>query len=143
MFKKSLLIFAFLMASVCFVIAQSSEQPPETNQPAAQPTQPAETAQPAATEQNRQIFGTIEKIDHKKMTMTLKDEMTNEDKDFTFTDTTSFSKDEKTITHNELKKGDRVLLELDSSNNLLKVTIEPKESSESKMEEKQESENPE
>ncbi|MCI0411468.1 hypothetical protein L0222_01570 [bacterium] len=127
MFKKSLLIFAFLMASVCFVMAQSSEQPPETNQPAAQPT---ETAQPAATEQNTQVQGTIAKIDHKKMMMTLKVETTNEEKEFTFTDTTSFSKEEKNITHNELKKGDRVLLELDSSNNLLRVTVEPKKSTE-------------
>ena len=136
MFKKSLLIVALLLASVGFVMAQSSEQPPaETNQPAAQPT---ETVQPAAVEQNTQIQGTIEKIDHKKMTMTLKDEMSGQDKDFTFTDTTSFSKDEKSITHNELKKGDRVLLELDASNSVLRVTIQPKESAEPKAEKEQE-----
>jgi hypothetical protein len=133
MLKKSLLIVAVLLASVGFVMAQYSEQPAETNQPAAQPT---------AVEQNTQVQGTIEKIDHKKMTMTLKDEMSGQDKDFTFTDATSFSKDEKSITHNELKKGDRVLLELDASNSLLKVTIQPKESAESKTEE-QESEKPE
>ena len=130
MFKKSLLIIAVLLVSVGFVTAQTTDKP-------------AETAQPVLTEQNTQMHGTIAKIDHKKMMMTVKDEVSNEEKDFTFTDTTSFSKDEKTITHKELKKGDRVLLELDSTNNLLRVTIEPKESIESDTEKKPESENPE
>ena len=142
MFKKSLWIMAILLASVGFVMAQSTDQP-ATDQPAAETAPPAETTQPVVTEQNTQVQGTVGKIDHKKMMIKLKVDTTGEEKEFTFTDTTTFSKDEKSIEHMELKKGDRVLLELDASNNLLSVAIQPKESMKSDTDEKEDSEKPE
>jgi hypothetical protein len=128
MFKKSMLVLLVLfIASFCY--AQTNDKPAE-QVPANEQAQPVEQAQDTSTEQPKQIIGTIHKIDHKKMMFTLKDETTKEKKEYTFTDQTTFMKDDATITHNDLKKGDRVSVELDSKDTILKISLLPKESAE-------------
>ena len=111
MLKRLLLIVLCLVAaSICY--AQSSDQPADKpqDQPVATDQQPMD--QPVATQQNTMVNGTISNIDHKKMVITIKDDTTKDKKDFTFTDTTTLTKDGASIKHSDLKKGDHVTLEL-------------------------------
>ena len=139
MIKRLLLIVLCLVAaSICY--AQSSDQPADKpqDQPVATDQQPMD--QPVATQQNTMVNGTISNIDHKKMVITIKDDTTKDKKDFTFTDTTTLTRDGATITHNDLKKGDHVTLELDAQNALLKIDVTPKP--ETKKEDEKKSEKP-
>jgi hypothetical protein len=141
MIKRLLLIVLCLVAaSICY--AQSSDQPADKpqDQPVATDQQPMD--QPVATQQNTMVNGTISNIDHKKMVITIKDDATKDKKDFTFTDTTTLTKDGAAITHADLKKGDHVTLELDAQNALLKIEVTPKPSTEPKKDEKKDSEKP-
>jgi len=128
MFKRLLLIVLCLVAgSICY--AQSSDQPadqPKPDQP--QVTEQPTTDQPAemATEQNKTFNGTISSIDHKKMEITIKDDTTKDKQKFTFSTSTAFTRDGATITHDELKKGQHVSLEVDSTNAVTKIDVTPK-----------------
>jgi len=132
MFKRLMLVFLLILIA-SFSYGQSSDKPAE-QVPATDQAQPAEQTPAPSAEQPKQIIGTIHKIDHEKMMLTLKDETTNEKKEFKFTDTTTFMKEDATITHKDLKKGDRVSLELDPQDAILKVSVLPKESTKSEKE---------
>jgi Cu/Ag efflux protein CusF len=107
--------FLFLVAIFAFsgyVAAQSYTTP-----------DPAAEQSPAMKVQ--QFSGVVEKVNMDKKTITIKDAATSEKKDFTFSDSTLFSKGTESATASALKKGDKVVLEVDSKNTLAAVRITP------------------
>ena len=117
-------LFVALFAAVAF--AQSDQQSQEDQQqqmPGQQQQQtPAGQEQPAAT-QNQQLTGVIQKIDPAKKSITIKDETTKTTQDVDFSETTMFSKSGQSMTANDLKKGDKVTLEVDSTNMVTKIDV--------------------
>jgi Cu/Ag efflux protein CusF len=107
--KKTLLLFLVLTAlCVGLATAQYSSSP--------------------AKSEGMKVTGTIEKIDQENKKITLKDAVTNEKKDYSFTETTTFNdKENKPITATDLKKGLKVRLMLDADNNVTAVNMEPSE----------------
>lgn len=123
--KSTLLLFLLIFGAFGYLAAQ--------NQPSDQPTSPSQQEpyqQDPATDVQKttEIKGTVDKIDLAKKTIAIKDEVTKESKEYTFNDSTSFSKEEKVMKAEDLKKGDKVLLHLDSQNMVVKVNWEPAES---------------
>ena len=115
MLKRSILfmlvaIFAF---SVGYAAAQSSSTSDQN-------------AQQSPAMKTQQFSGVVEKINMEKKTITLKDSVTKENKDYTFSDATSFTKGTESATATSLKKGDRVMLEVDAQNKVSTVRITPK-----------------
>jgi Cu/Ag efflux protein CusF len=125
-------------AFVCYAGAQ--------NQPA-QPTDPSQDQyqQAPATDVQKTtpVKGMIDKIDLEKKTITLKDETTKESKVYTFNDTTTFSKKDKVMKAEDLKKGDKVLFDVDPQNMIVKVHWETKDATltEPEKQEKQDQQN--
>lgn len=137
--KSTLLIFMLLFgAFVCYAAAQ--------NQPA-QPTDPSQDPyqQAPATEVQKTtpIKGIVDKIDLEKKVITLKDEATKVTTEYTFNDSTSFSKKDKVMKAEDLKKGDKVLLDVDPQNMVVKVHWGSKEATptEPEKQEKQDQQN--
>lgn len=124
--KFTFLFFLFsLVVSVGLVAAQyPSPEPPQEQEPMAKPQEQDPAG--SALQQNQQISGVVEAVDHEKMTVTVKDEATNQTTEFSFGDTTSILKEGRTGSHNDLKKGDRVSVEVDSQNVATSIRIEDK-----------------
>jgi len=141
MLKRLLLIALFVIgSSICY--AQSNDQSTEQGQQGQQ-DQPGTTTGQSTTNdqssgatdqnntagttdqstQNRMVTGKISKIDHDKMTITVKDETTKEAQQFTLSSTATMTKDGSSITSSQLKKGDHVSLEVDGTNTVLKVDV--------------------
>jgi type III secretory pathway component EscV len=132
MFKRFLLLaLCLIVASICYAQADDNagKQQPDQPQVSDQPTTSDDTMQSDQNTQNKTINGTISDIDHKKMEITVKDDVDNAKTKYTFTTTTAFTRDGATITHDELKKGDHVMVEVDPQNAVMKVEVTPKESS--------------
>jgi Cu/Ag efflux protein CusF len=122
MFRKvTLFAFLFLFGCLGYVLAQSAAHPPEERQ------FPKE--QPLVDEQNvpeqtpQKMTGEIQAINLEKKTITIKDDSSHTTQDVDFNDTTTFSKDAKSITINDLKKGDKVSLLVDGKNVVTKVEL--------------------
>lgn len=122
---KRVTLFAFLFLIACFgyVLAQSQAHPPQERQfPQEQPlVDQSQTPEQAA--QPQKMTGEIQNINLEKKTITIKDDTSHTTQDVDFNDITTFSKDAKAITINDLKKGDKVSLEVDSQNLVTKVEI--------------------
>jgi Cu/Ag efflux protein CusF len=115
MFKKTLLIAVTIFAaSVGFAIAQ--DYPPQD--------QPAQQENPSMG-QTQHISGVVDKIDLEKKTISIKDSVTNESKEYTFNTATLFSRGTKSVTVDDLKKGDKVSLEVDAQKMVNTVRITP------------------
>ncbi|HSE40070.1 MAG TPA: hypothetical protein VLH08_04830 [Acidobacteriota bacterium] len=116
-------LFVALFAAVAF--AQSGQQPPQDQQLPEPQQQPADQQQQQAapTTQIQQITGVIQKIDPVKRTITIKDEASKTTQDVDFNETTTFSKSGQSATANDLKKGDKVTLEVDSQNMVTRISI--------------------
>jgi Cu/Ag efflux protein CusF len=113
MIKKStllILLFSFV-ACVCFAAAQSS-QPPQEQQSG------------SPTTQMQQISGIVEKVDHENMTITIRDETSNQTQECNLSEATSVTRGSGAASHMDLKKGDRVSLEVDSQNVATSIKIE-------------------
>jgi Cu/Ag efflux protein CusF len=78
---------------------------------------------------NKMITGTISKIDKDDNTITIKDETTKESQKYTLSSTATMTKDGSSITQSQLKKGDHVSVEVDSQNNVTKIDVMSKSSS--------------
>jgi Cu/Ag efflux protein CusF len=120
--KVTLFAFLFLFACLGYVLAQSQAHPPQERQyPQEQPLVDQEkTAEQAVP---LKMTGEIQNINLEKKTITIKDDASHTTQDVDFNDTTTFSKDAKAITINDLKKGDKVSLEVDSQNLVTKVEM--------------------
>jgi len=121
MMKKSL--FLVLVAIFAFSIGYVAAQDATPDQNAQQPQQQQQQANPNMNSQ--QISGVVEKINMEKRTITVKDAVTNQSKDYDFGDATLFSKGTSASTAKDLKKGDKVVLEVDSQNMVATVRITP------------------
>jgi hypothetical protein len=121
MMKKSLflVLVAIFALSIGYVAAQGYSQPDQNTQ------QPQQQQSPNPAMKNQQISGVVEKINLDKRTITLKDAVSNEKKDYEFSDATLFSKGTEASTSKDLKKGDKVVLEVDSQNMVATVRITP------------------
>ena len=147
MFKKLLLVVLCLIAA-SFCYAQASDQAGDKQQPdQPQVSDQPKTDEPMATDQttapdqsNKMLNGTISIIDHEKMEITVKDDTTKDKQKFTFTTETALTKDGAAITHNDLKKGDHINVEINAQNSATKIDVTPKEST--KKDEKKDSSQP-
>ena len=74
------------------------------------------------------LKGEIQTINLEKKTITIKDDISHATQDVDFNDSTTFSKDAKAITIGDLKKGDKISLDVDSQNIATKVEIAVPES---------------
>ena len=126
--KITLFAFLFLFACLGYVLAQSQAHPPEERQFPQQEPLVNQQETPEQTGQSQKMTGEIQKIDLEKKTITIKDETSHTTQDVDFNDTTTFSRDAKPITINDLKKGDKVSLEVDSQNVVSKIEIAAPES---------------
>jgi Cu/Ag efflux protein CusF len=121
--KVTLFAFLFLFACLGYVLAQSQAHPPQERQfPQEQPLVDQQD-QPQQTGDHQKMTGEIQNINLEKKTITIKDETSHTTQDVDFNDTTTFFKDAKAITINDLKKGDKVSLEVDAQNLVTKVEI--------------------
>jgi Cu/Ag efflux protein CusF len=113
MFKKTTFLFlvAILTLSTGYLAAQYSQPTPTDQQNTAMNTQ--------------QLSGVVEKVNLEKKTITVKDAVTNKKTDYSFSDSTMFSKGTESATASSLKKGDKVAFEVDSSNLITTVRITP------------------
>jgi Cu/Ag efflux protein CusF len=126
--KVTLFAFLFLFACLGYALAQSQAHPPEERQfPPQQPLVNSEEPQQDQG-QPQKLTGEIQKIDLEKKTITIKDEISRTTQDVDFNEATTFTKDAKPITIGDLKKGDKVSLEVDSQNIVTKVEIAVPES---------------
>jgi len=121
--KVTLFAFLFLFACLGYALAQSQEHPPQEQQQPPQQPLANEQAQPQQAGQPQKLTGEIQKIDLEKKTITIKDEISRTTQDVDFNEATTFSKDAKPLTIGDLKKGDKVSLEVDSQNIATKVEI--------------------
>ena len=119
--KVTLFAFLFLFASLGFVLAQSQAHPPQERQ--FPPEQPLVDQQDKPEQAPQKMTGEIQNINVEKKTITIKDDTSHSTQDVDFNDTTTFSKDAKAITINDLKKGDKVSLLVDGQNLATKVEI--------------------
>jgi len=76
----------------------------------------------AAKAEPMKVSGSLEKITTK--TITIKDEASNESKDFTLSQKTQYLMNNKSSKNITLKQGDKVTLEVDNKNVVLKVNVE-------------------
>lgn len=120
--KVTLFAFLFLFACLGYVLAQSAAHPPAERQFPQQQPLVDEQKTPEQTVPQK-MTGEIQAINLEKKTITIKDDTSHNTQDVDFNDTTTFSKDAKSITINDLKKGDKVSLEVDSQNLVTKVEI--------------------
>ena len=79
--------------------------------------------------QNKMVTGTISKIDHDTMTITIKDDTSKETSQFTISSSATMTKDGASITHKDLKKGDHVTVEVDGQNAVQKIDVMSKSGS--------------
>lgn len=120
--KVTLFAFLFLFACFGYALAQSQAHPPQERQFPQQQPLVDEQKTPEQTVPQK-MTGEIQAINLEKKTITIKDDTSHTAQDVDFNDTTTFSKDAKPITINDLKKGDKVSLEVDSQNLVTKVEI--------------------
>jgi Cu/Ag efflux protein CusF len=126
--RVTLFAFLFLIACLGYAVAQSQSHPPQERQfPQEQPLV-KETPEPEQTGQPQKLSGEIQNINLEKKTITIRDETSHTIQDVDFNDSTTFSKDAKSLAIGELKKGDKVSLEVDSQNIATKVEIAVPES---------------
>ncbi len=124
--NKTLFAFLFLFVCSAFAFAQTDQQRPEDQQkPEEQQQMMPQDQLQAPTSQNQQLTGVIQKIDLVKKTITLKDERSRTTQDLEFNETTTFNKAGQSITVDQLQKGDKVSLEVDSQNLVTKMEITP------------------
>src|SRR5262245_56182087 len=121
MMKKSLFVVlvAIFALSIGYVAAQEGYSSPDQN------AQQQQQQQANPNMNSQQISGVVEKINLEKRTITVKDAVTNQSKDYDFGDATLFSKGTSASTAKDLKKGDKVVLEVDSQNMVATVRITP------------------
>jgi Cu/Ag efflux protein CusF len=133
---KKLTVFAFLLVFACVgsALAQEDQQQQPENQ---QQLQPPQEQQQTPTTQSQQLQGVVTKIDLEKKIITIKDEISKTTQDLDFNESTLLSSAGKSLTLAELKKGDRVAMEVDSQNLVTKIEITPAESTPPPQEEKQ------
>jgi len=124
--KITLVLFTVLFAATFSYAAQQEDKP--LTEPSQNVTEPAAPT-PDMTQQNTSIAGVIDRIDLEKKTITILNSVTNERHEVTFNDTSSFSKDEKPIKAEDLKKGDKVSLNVDAAHTVVSGTLESKSSS--------------
>jgi Cu/Ag efflux protein CusF len=116
-----LVLVAIFALSVGYIAAQSSDQGAQPDQGVQQEQQ----QQQSPAMKNQQISGVVEKINLEKRTITVKDAVTNQSKDYDFSDATLFSKGAESASDKDLKKGDKVVLEVDNQNMVATVRITP------------------
>jgi len=121
--KVTLFAFLFLFACLGYVLAQSQAHPPKERQYPQEKPLVEQPQTPEQTGQPQKMTGEIQNINLEKKTISIKDDTSHTVQDVDFNDTTTFSKDAKPITINDLKKGDKVSLEVDSQNLVTKVEI--------------------
>jgi len=124
--KITLFAFVFLFVGLGYAMAQSPSHPPKERQFPQE--QPLVDQQQTPEQAPQKMTGEIQNINLEKKTITIKDDTSHTTQDVDFNDTTTFSKDAKSITINDLKKGDKVSLLVDSQNVLTKVEIVAPES---------------
>ena len=111
---RNLLLFLalFMLAGFTYAVAE----PGSTYQP-----QESETKEPKDPDekqvQTRSVVGTIVSVDMEEKKITIKDEVTDENQEFSFNDSTSFHQEQTQVTVDKMKTGDRVSLEVDSQGN--------------------------
>ncbi len=128
---KRITLFAFLFLFAClgYAAAQSQSHPPQERQfPQPQPLINQQETPDQEQIEPQKISGEIQNIDLEKKTITIMDTTSHATQDVDFNDSTTFSKDANAITIGDLKKGDRVSLEVDSQNIVTKVEIAVPES---------------
>lgn len=108
--KITFLILVAIFAFSGYVAAQATPDPAAEQSPAMKA---------------QQFSGVVEKVNMDKKTITIKDAATSEKKDFTFNDSTLFSKGTESAVAADLKKGDKVVLEVGSQNTITAVRITP------------------
>lgn len=116
MFKKFTLLFfvAIFAACVGYVAAQDNPQ-----------DKPVEQGQTPEMSQIQHVSGLLEKIDLQKKTITLKDAASNQSKEFTFDAATLFVKGTEPVTANDMKKGDKVAVQVNAQSMISSVRITP------------------
>jgi Cu/Ag efflux protein CusF len=119
--KVTLFAFLFLFAGLGYVLAQSAAHPPQERQFPQQ--QPLVDEQKTPDQAPQKMTGEIQAINLEKKTITIKDDTSHTTQDVDFNDTTTFSKDAKSITINDLKKGDKVSLVVDGQNVVTKIEL--------------------
>lgn len=126
--RLTLFAFLFLFACLGYAVAQSPSHPPEERQfPQQQPLVNEQQTPDQQTGQQK-LTGEIQNINLEKKTITIMDEKSHTTQDVDFNDSTTFSKDAKTVAIGDLKKGDKVSLDVDSQNIATKVEIAVPES---------------
>lgn len=126
-----LLATLFCAVSLCYATDETQPEytPPnqEMDRPAPESTQVETSAQPATTT----IDGTISKVDVANKKITVKTDL-EETRDYTFNDKSSFMRQNAPIRAEDLKKNDRVSLEVDANNVIVKLQHEKETSDEGK-----------
>ena len=128
---KRITLFAFLFFFAClgYAVAQSQSHPPQERQfPQEQPLVKEEPTPDQEQTGPQTLKGEIQTINLEKKTITIKDDISHTTQDVDFNDSTTFSKDAKAITIGDLKKGDKISLDVDSQNIATKVEIAVPES---------------
>jgi len=108
MLKKLSLLFAVLLLTAGFALAQSQDATKTDD-----------------TMSKSQIKGTVTAVDMTGKKISVKQEGKTDSTDYTFDDTTTFWKADKAATSADLKAGDKVILDVNSSNVVTKVNIGP------------------
>ncbi|HET6267215.1 MAG TPA: hypothetical protein VFG11_05815, partial [Acidobacteriota bacterium] len=70
-----------------------------------------------------QVTGAIDRISLDSHTITLKDPVSSESKDYSFNESTAFKMKNKALKASELKVGDTITLDLDANNVATKGTV--------------------
>lgn len=105
--KKLFMLLALLLLTAGFALAQ---------------TQDATKADDTMSKSS-QIKGTVTAVDMASKKISIKQEGKSDAADFTFDDNTTFTKEDKAATSADLKAGDKVVLDVNSSNVVTKVNI--------------------
>ena len=78
----------------------------------------------AAAAQSSKITGSIEKVDLTAKTITIRPDGSKQVQEIAFSDSTEFHKDNGTVKASDLKKGDRVTIDVDSTNMITRLDLQ-------------------
>ena len=114
--KKTLFLLAVIFTASFAVATAQTYQPPDSQQ----------QLSVGQAYENQQVSGIVDKVDIAKKSVTIRNPTTNETTDYAFSSATIFSKGDQSAKPEDLKKGDRISLEVDSMDRVVRLSIKGK-----------------
>lgn len=114
---------SFLLLIGLLVAGFAYAQDKTADKPADKPDNSATASQNDTMAKTTQVTGAIDRISLDSHTITLKDPVSSESKDYSFNESTAFKMKNKALKASELKVGDTITLDLDANNVATKGTV--------------------